>query len=318
MDRQPDEHPPFTITVAPVTFECSGGRISTAINEPDHGRGTVAAGDMAASSVDWLAPAAVAIGEDVLIQGEVVEAVPGEDGTVALSLESARRLRESRMPPMTCQWVTPAEVVYAAARTAGFAVEDTRIHGLDAVPFEPMWVLAPVSGVRVERPTQVGIVEFVDGDAGGEMLRRFDPPLEPQFSDRLESAVAFARIPVAQQRLYDAEEEGLALIDVAAAWLTARLRYSWSHLPGGRVHHYQRSATRAAVERRDGVGVLAVEGNRRWWRGTRVERVVGEVTLRPDASWTEPAMPGERRGGRPGRRSSRCSVRPRSATLSSA
>jgi hypothetical protein len=208
MDRPPDDHSSFTITVGAATFQCRDGRMTTAINEPDQASCTVAASDMAASPVDWLAPAAVVIGEDVMTQGEVVEAVPGHDGSVALSMESARRLHESRMPPMVCQQLTSAEVVYAAARAAGFAPEDTRIDGLDTLPFEPMWVLAPISGVRAERPARVGVVEFVDGDIGREMLRRFRPPLEPRFSDPLKDAAAFARVPVAQRLLYDAEEEG--------------------------------------------------------------------------------------------------------------
>jgi hypothetical protein len=53
-----------------------------------------------------------------------------------------------------------------------------------------------------------------------------------------------------------------------------------------------RAPTRVAVERRDGVGVLAVDGPRRWWRkGTTVGRGLGEVRLTPAARWTEPPMP---------------------------
>jgi hypothetical protein len=180
-----------------------------------------------------------------------------------------------------------------AARAAGSAPQDTRIDGLDTLPFEPMWVLAPIGGVRAVRPARVGVVQFVDGETGREMLRRFRPPLEPRFSDPLKDAAAFARVPVAQRLLYDAEEEGLAIIDAAAAWLTMRLRYTWSHLPDGRLQHYQRAATPAAAQRLDGVGVLAVQGDRRWWRGTTVERASGEAPLRPGAPWTETTLPAD-------------------------
>jgi hypothetical protein len=194
---------------------------------------------------------------------------------------------------MVCQQLTPAEIVYATARAAGSAPQDTRIDGLDTLPFEPMWVLAPIGGVRAVRPARVGVVQFVDGETGREMLRRFRPPLEPRFSDPLKDAAAFARVPVAQRLLYDAEEEGLAIIDAAAAWLTMRLRYTWSHLPDGRLQYYQRAATPAAAQRLDGVGVLAVQGDRRWWRGTTVERASGEAPLRPGAPWTETTLPAD-------------------------
>jgi hypothetical protein len=38
-----------------------------------------------------------------MTQGEVVEAVPDHDGSVGLSMESARRLHESRMPDAGCR-----------------------------------------------------------------------------------------------------------------------------------------------------------------------------------------------------------------------
>ena len=93
---------------------------------------------------------------------------------------------------------------------------------------------------------------------------------------------------------YDAEGEGLALIDTATAWLTTRLRYSWSHAPDDSLQPFERAPTRVTVQRREGVGVLAVSGQRRWWRkDTTVRRGSGEVTLSSDARWMQPPLPGE-------------------------
>jgi hypothetical protein len=159
--------------------------------------------------------------------GRVIEAQPHEDGSVALSLRGATMLAESLLPPMVVQQIDRREIVYLAAREAGFALEDIDIHGLpQAVAFEPLWVLAPVRGLSVRREVRVGVVDLVDGDAGREMLRRFVPPLDAQVTDSLADVRAFARVAVSARYLYDAEREGLGLIDDATAWLTTRLRYS--------------------------------------------------------------------------------------------
>lgn len=58
---------------------CSGGRLTTEINEPDDASGRVAAYDIAERGADWAGPAHVSIdGEDVM-HGRIVEAQP-EDG----------------------------------------------------------------------------------------------------------------------------------------------------------------------------------------------------------------------------------------------
>jgi hypothetical protein len=290
----PPENGPFTIRVGPNAFECRDGQVTSSTWGPDTASGTIPAEDIAGSPADWSAPAEAVEGSYILLEGEVVEALPQTDGSVALSLRSGLVLDETLMPAMVTQNLTPQEIVYAAARSAGFSPDKMDIDGLDTLPVEPMWVLAPVAGVRVERTVRVGVVELMDAATGQEMLRRFSPPLEPVFADPLEDVSAFARVAVVASLPYEAEQEGLALIDTATAWLTTRLRYSWSHAPDGSLEHFERAPTRVTVERREGVGVLAVDGQRRWWRkGTTVGRSGGQVPLAPDARWTEPAMPAE-------------------------
>jgi hypothetical protein len=283
----------FTITVGEATFVCSGGHTTTTLNAPDSASGFVAADDLAGRGVDWAGPAHASIEGDDVMHGTVIEAQPQEDGSVALSLRGATMLDESLLPPMAVQQLDGREVVYLAAREAGFAVEDINIRGrAEAVPFEPLWVLAPVRGVSVQQAVKVGVVELVDGGTGREMLRRFSPPLEAQFADPLADVAAFARVAVPAKYLHDAEREGLDLIDDAAAWLTTRLRYSWSHAPDGRLEPYERAATLVVVERLPGVAVFPVEGSeRRWWRDTTVAQRERDVELAPDARWLDPPMP---------------------------
>jgi hypothetical protein len=282
----------FTITVGSASFSVLDGRLTTTVNEPDTARGTIPGDEIAQRPVDWVTPAQVAVGESLLTTGQVVEAVPASDGSVNVSLQSALALSESVMPPMVCQNMSPQEIVYAAARAAGFAVTNINVDGLVDLAVEPMWVLTPLDGVRVSEAVPVGVVEFLDVASGQEMLRRFSPPLDPALTGPVEEASAFARVAVVASKVYDAEEEGLALIDTATAWATTPLRYSWSHGPGGHLQPFERAPTRATVERRAGVGVVAVQGPRRWWRkSTTVGRGVGHTTLAPGARWLDPPMP---------------------------
>jgi hypothetical protein len=153
-----------------------------------------------------------------------------------------------------------------------------------------MWVLAPINGLHVDRPVRIGIVDFVDSAVGQATLRKFDPSLRADILDGLSAASAFARVAVTSQFVYEAELDGLPLIDAAAAWLTARLRYSWSHLPDGRPYTYSRADTRVVVERLNTVCVLALDGPRRWWRGTTVARAIGVAVLGTGEAWSTPEM----------------------------
>lgn len=284
----------FAITVGEQTYMCSGGRLATEINEPDKASGRVGAHDLAERGTDWAGPARVTIDNEDVMHGRIVKAQP-EDGDVALSVRSATMLSESLLSPMVVQQIDAREVVYLVAREAGFEPEDIDIHGLaDAVAFEPLWVIAPVRGLSIRETVKVGVVELVPGDDGREMMLRFNPRLEAQFADPLEKIGAFARVAVPAKYMCEAEREGLDLIDDTMAWLTARLRYSWSHAPGGQLEPYDRAATLTVVERLPGVAVFAVEGvGRRWWRDTTVAQPTRDVELPPESRWLTPAMPAQ-------------------------
>lgn len=109
---------PFIITVGATSFNVRHGRVTTTINEPDTASGTVSADDMARSPTDWRGPAQASVGSDVLSSGQVIEALPKGDGSVALLLRSGVELSESLMPPMVCQNLTPQEIVPARTRRA--------------------------------------------------------------------------------------------------------------------------------------------------------------------------------------------------------
>jgi hypothetical protein len=66
--------------------------------------------------------------------------------------------------------------------TAGFGTADIHIHGVDDLPVEPTWVLAPVDGVRVDGVVRVGMVEFVDARSGASANRWRRPRRSPALS----------------------------------------------------------------------------------------------------------------------------------------
>ena len=87
--------------------------------------------------------------------------------------------------------------------------------------------------------------------------------------------------------------KGFALSTPPAAWLTARVRYSWSELPAGSLQPYTRTNTRVEIARESGVCVIAVDGARRWWRGTDLGPSADTLTLDGNSTWTLPPMPTE-------------------------
>ncbi len=264
----------------------------TEINQPDNASGVIGAEDLSGRGVDWAGPTQVMIDNRDGTHGRIIEAKP-ESGNVALSVQNATMLSESLLPPLLVQQTDAREVVYLVAREAGFEPEDIDIHGLaEAVRFEQLWVVTPLRGLVVRQTVKVGVVELMAGDAGREMLLRFSPALPAQVTGPLEDIEAFARVAVSAKFMCEAEREGLSLIDDAAAWLTTRLRYSWSHAPDGQLEPYERAATISTVERLSEVVVFPVAGTgRRWWRDTSVARAEKDLELLPDSRWLTPAMP---------------------------
>lgn len=111
----------FTITVGGRTFVCSEGRVTTELKKPDGASGIVAADDLTERGADWAGPARASIKSDDVMHGRVMQAQPQEDGSVALWLRGATMLDKSLLPPMVVQQIDGREIVYLAAREAGFA-----------------------------------------------------------------------------------------------------------------------------------------------------------------------------------------------------
>lgn len=212
--------------------------------------------------------------------GSVVTATPAAEG-VEIEAMSAVGVAESLIGGMATRAVPYFELVYVLARGAGFRDEQINIQGFPALPREAFEVVVPVDGVAVDEPADFAGVRFLPAargrhalgalEVGDELAAAFDAP-------------AYALALATAARTLDAEEQGLAQIDLALAWLTVRLRYGLAGLPDRRPLPFTRSESLARPSRRDLVSVRGMLTTRQWLRRPEVleqERVVSLLGARP-------------------------------------
>jgi hypothetical protein len=212
--------------------------------------------------------------------GSAVNATPIHDG-VQIDAMSAVSVAESLIGGMTTRGVPHSELVYVLARAAGFRDEQIDIQGFPSLPREIFEVVVLIDGVSVDEPVAFAGVHFLPSargrralgvlDAGDELRTAFEAP-------------AYALALVTASQMLDAEEQGVAEIDLALAWLTARLRYGLAVLPDGRPLRFRRSESLARPKRGDLVAVRGTRTPRQWLRRPEIvqkEDVVSLVEARP-------------------------------------
>ncbi len=173
--------------------------------------------------------------------GSVVSASPTGDGVSVRALGGIS-LAESLIGGMTSRGLPNFELVYVLARSGGLRDEQLNIEGLDTLPRETFEVTAPIDGVELDRAVDFAGVRFLPPDVAARVLAALDA------SEDLRAAFeapAYALALVTAERTLAAEEQGLMEIDVALAWLTARLRYGLATLPDGLPLAFERSESLA-------------------------------------------------------------------------
>jgi hypothetical protein len=151
------------------------------------------------------------------------------------------------MPANVAQDCSHIELVYTAVREAGFTEDRMVIQGLDELPQETIEVVVPLLGVSVPEAIKVGDVEFAPAEAAEEVLARFNP--RPDLADEFMEAETVARTYVGSPRLLDAEQQGLAQIEIAPTWLTVRGNYGFAVLPHGDFQRFDRAHALARCRR---------------------------------------------------------------------
>ena len=208
-----DEDLVLYVAIGERELRLVGGSLRTSIHDLPKADVTVNTDQVHSTPVDYLQPVEIrnALGEEAF-NGNVQRATP--DGSkVELECIGGISLTESIMPAYVAQDCSHIEIVYTAAREAGFSDDRMVIQGLDDLPCEAIEVVAPLIGVSVPAPVKVGDVEFAPATAAQDVLARFNP--RPDLADEFERATGVARAYVVGARLLDAEQEGLEQIELA-------------------------------------------------------------------------------------------------------
>ncbi|MEU8178804.1 hypothetical protein AB0C14_38570 [Microbispora hainanensis] len=219
--------------------------------------------------------------------GSIVRAY-GAGSDVSIEAVGAVSLAEKLMGDMVTRNIPGAELVYTLARGAGFSESALRIQGLENLPCETFEVIAPIDDVDVRAPTTFANLKLITADMVEPMLDGLD--ITDDLRDRYK-AKAYAYTLVTARRCLDAEEQGLAAIDLAMAWMTVRLRYGLAVLPDGGALSFDRGESLARPRRRDLVVVRGLTTLRGWLRSPdSVERTTTAV-FNPNALRFNPLLP---------------------------
>lgn len=273
-----------------VSYAVSGASMRTALNEMASARFELAHAFVAGQPLDYAASLHLGTFQDghkkTLFNGSVTEAEPmGE--TVEVSALALPALVESYVGFFEGREIVHPEVVHLLARVAGVPEENIHVEGLDEMlPLEAIEVIVPLQAITLPERMRIGQVTLLPREVCLTAVDEFSNEEEKAV---FRSASAFAVVTRVGRRLFDAEIEALAEIDVALAWLTVRARYGLALMPSGRPQPYRRRLAQARPRRTDLVLVRGITSGRRWLRSIGAEAAGDLVFDVNDPSWRPPA-----------------------------
>lgn len=195
----------------------------------------------------------------VRFTGFVVTVEPRDGETLVSMASGLLKMEEQMLGGLAFSGVGAGEVLWSMLRSTGRDPAVIDIEGFEPGPLEVFEVATTLDGVTVDESTPLGEVSLLPS---GPVSRVADG--QKELEERYAGGSAWAFVLVTARTLFDAEAEGLRLIDASLAWLAARTRYSGAVLPGGTTRRFRRDWTRARVYRRDVVFTRGVSTGR-WW-----------------------------------------------------
>lgn len=266
------------------------GQLNSAMNQMSTGRLTLDF-DQTLGLSDYFAGISVSIaqGETEIprFTGSVVSAEPTGNGAT-LEIISLVSLSESMNPGMIVRGVPPPETIYLLGRMAGIADSRLKIDGLAGLPRETFEVVVPVEGITAASATHFGEVSILPASSALKSISGFsvEGSLQESFN-----ANSYALTLVTASRMFEAEERGLAAIDLVLAWLTAQLRYGLTHLPDGSILQFDRKESLAQIFRKDAVSVRGLTTLRQWLRSPRSAKMARFVDLSTTSRRLDKSLP---------------------------
>jgi len=195
-----------------------------------------------------------------IFTGSVIEAVPAADW-VTVQAVGAQQLHEQIVPDMVYSGVTTPELIYVLARSSGIRQERLNIEGVESLSREMFEIVVPVDGLTTDQATEFAGVEFLPADYVITLGLEISDKQRAEFT-----ATAYARTSIVASMMLEAEEKGLAAVDLALAWLTVQLRCGAAMLPRERSLPFSRQESLACPTRRELVTVRGMTTGRRWFR----------------------------------------------------
>lgn len=214
--------------------------------------------------VDFTAEVVIATGDrdrGRLFTGFVADAAV--DGDLIKVSCSAQPSMHEPLPTEMVSLAGPFDDLYALMREAGLPTARIRIGPLDQLPKELFEVLAPVTGIRVIERTILGRVALLPVRAVDPLVERFG---DHSLAHELLGSQGCALAHVVDQRLYEAERQGLHLIDAAIAWVNVEPRFANAVQPGGTTASWDRTRLRQRAGREPLVAVRGLMTGRSWIR----------------------------------------------------
>lgn len=188
-----------------------------------------------------------------------VKTAATEASQMTPEVASGLNLAESQLPYLRVAGANPLEIVIAIVEEGG---ETINIEGeLPLAPVEVFSVECPIGGIASGDDMLVGRVRFSSASVNNAL-----PELVKITGNEI---TALATCYVVATTLAEAQERGLAHIDLALDRLLLTDLYGYSADPAGRPLDYSRERWRSRPTRLDGVIVRSLQGPRSWVRGTR-------------------------------------------------
>lgn len=258
--------PPPDITLRLGTNDVAGVREFTVTQRLGAGASAeagIGSERLSSARADYLADAAILDDQLVEMFLGVVESVTLAKDEAQVSLRNGVELQEALISGLGAAAISPLEMIWSLARTAGIPSEKIAIAGWAPGPVELFEVVVPVYGLELRTRWSVGHVLFTVEEHARAAVDGLGPdPLRTSFQD----ASCWAVTQIFAPTVLDAEALGASAIVSALGWLSLRSCLAAAALPNGQPIGFMRKNTVAMPYCGDSAYVRGLVTGRRWLR----------------------------------------------------